>query len=321
MSIEIKINEAYKGDCILLRYGEKTITNIVIDSGPASFARGFRNLINEIKSKGERVNLLILTHIDNDHIMGFKKYISNDKNDCNIIDKIWLNGEGIGVYKGNQLNSPKNISALVSLIKEKQIRLETPICEGIEECINEAILKVITPKYNDILKVAEVVDKNKLHSSSSRYIDLDEIIKNDKYKSDRSYTNKASISFIFSYNNKKIAFLGDAHAEDIIEGKKKYFDEEIIDIIKISHHGSKYNTSDDLLKSLKGNKFIISSNSPVDKEIIARIVKHHKKPEIFCNYNWWKGNKYFTINDKERYLNKQKILLHHKVLLKAKEDI
>ena len=323
MSIEIKVEQAYKGDCIHLRYGDKHKTNIIIDSGPGHFEKGFSDLICKIRDAGETVDLLILTHIDNDHIMGFKRYISKGKSDTNLIKKIWLNGEGVKFYSKNQTHSARNISNLVSEIKRKNIEIVTPIQEGYEEYLNGAHLKVITPKSEDILNVAQIIDRNKLNSSKRiiNYPNLDEIINEDRYEKDSSDTNKASISFVFSYEDKKIAFLGDAHAEDVIEGKIKYFSGQDIDMVKISHHGSKYNTNCELLKNFGCSKFIISTKGPVDKETIARIIKNSSGAKVYCNYDWWTLKKYFSEEDENKYILNKNFIIEHKNLLTDEEDI
>lgn len=313
MSIEIKIEKAYNGDCIWLRYGKIEKANIIIDSGPRIFERGFKQIIDEIKKKNEEVDLLILTHVDNDHILGFKDYIV--KNDCEIIKKIWLNGEGVSVYGTNQVLSPKNVKKLVEIIKEKGIDLITPIYEGYEDMINGGKLKVITPKKENVLEVAKLVDKFNLNSSNSITKDLEILYLEDKYEEENTPTNKASISFIFQYENKKIAFLGDSVATNVIEGLNKYFSKCKIDLVKIAHHGSKYNTNCELIKKLGATKFIISKNKKVDKETISRIVNSCEKAEIYCNYNWWRSTNYFNEQDKERYIDTGRLTIDERNLI------
>lgn len=321
MSIEIKVEKAYKGECIWIRYGKLTKSNIIIDSGPSTFAKGFRLLIQQIENLKEEIDLLILTHIDNDHILGFKHYI--ESKDGKIIKNIWLNGEGMSAYNFNQTHSPSNISGLVEKVKEKGINIETPILTGKECIINEGKITVITPTCEDILNVAKEIDeKTSLHSrDDDDYNDIDFIIKHDKFKSDKSLTNKASITFILEYDNKKLAFLGDAWAKNVIEGKNKYFKNMPIDLVKISHHGSKHNTSIDLLKALDCNKFVISTNKVVDKQTISRIADVCEKCIIYCNYNWWDMDGYFTENDKEKYIKTEKLLICEKTILNGGEDI
>lgn len=313
MSICIRIEKAHNGDCIWLRFGDKEKANILIDSGPGMFANGFRQIIDEIKERNEEINLLILTHIDNDHILGFKNYVA--KNDCKVIRKIWLNGEGTSAYGVNQLLSPRNVGQLVEQIKEKDIELISPIYEGYEERINGCNLKVITPKKEAVLEAAKLVDKFKLNSSNSFTKTLEMLYLEDKYEEENTPTNKASISFIFQYKNKKIAFLGDAVATDVIEGVNNYFSDCKMDLVKIAHHGSKYNTNCELIKKLGATKFIISKKSKVDKEIIARIVNSCEKAKIYCNYNWWGNTSYFNKNDKVKYIDTGRLVINERNLI------
>lgn len=312
MSIELKVEKVRNGDCIWLRYGENEKSNILIDSGPGICAKAFREIIEEIEKREERISLLILTHIDNDHIMGFKNSI--DRINCSIIDKIWINGDGIHVYERNAMNSPQNVGSLMEKIREKGINLITPIFEGHEDRINGAYLKVITPKKEAVLEVGKLIDSFNLNTSKSYAKDIKELYDEDQYDEENTPTNKASISFIFSYNNKKIAFLGDAVASDVIEGIGKHLSEPTVDWIKIAHHGSKHNTSTELLKLFGAKNFIISKMSTVDKETISRIANIEGKVEVYCNYNWWDSIRYFSNNDYMQYLKTGKLKIEERSL-------
>ncbi|MGV8979898.1 ComEC/Rec2 family competence protein [Clostridium sp.] len=304
--MEIRLQKAYKGDCIWIRYGEKK-TNIIIDSGTAAFVRGFKDIIKNIINNGEYVDLLILTHIDDDHIQGFLKYISNEDNDCGCIKEVWLNGYGMTIYQNYQLHSPKNILEVTKLLEERKVVVVTPVCEGYEEDINGAQFKVITPTLKDIFNVAEIIDQHSLHKAKVMIDDIDYVYDNIKYCADNDKKNKASISLIITFNERKIALLGDAHAEDIICGKNKYFKDVDMDLVKISHHGSKHNTNKELIDCLGSKNFIILTNKSVDKETIATIAKNINNCKIYCNYNWWDSTDYFTDYDKEKYIDTMKL--------------
>ncbi|HCQ90857.1 MAG TPA: hypothetical protein DIU45_15465 [Clostridium sp.] len=101
--------------------------------------------------------------------------------------------------------------------------------------------------------------------------------------------------------------LGDAHAEDVIYGKNKYFKDINIDLVKVSHHGSKHNTNKELIHCLGSEEFIMLTNKSVDKETIATIVRNVENSKIYCNYNWWNNTDYFTDNDKKKYIHTGKL--------------
>ena len=121
MSIEVFVEQAFNGECIWLRYGNDIKFNIIIDSGPGIFAKGFKKLIDKIVNNNEVIDLLILTHIDDDHINGFRKSISSI--DGKYIKQVWINGNPEHYYN-NQPHSPKNIGSLVDAIKNKNINLD-----------------------------------------------------------------------------------------------------------------------------------------------------------------------------------------------------
>ncbi|CEK38124.1 ComEC/Rec2 family competence protein [Paraclostridium sordellii] len=301
MSIQIVVQQANNGDCIWIRFGEDKKNNIVIDSGPGVFAGKFRQMIRQINNNGETVDLLILTHIDDDHINGFRKSINSIEG--KEIKKIWLNGDPEQYYL-NQTHSPKNIGGLVKEIRKKQIEIVTPMLGGTIETIGDADLTVLTPTYKDMINTSKIIEDFTQHSKYSKYsLNIDDINEIDKYYPDKNPTNKASISFIFSYEGKNIAFLGDAHAEDICNGLIKYWNKGFIDMVKLSHHGSKHNTSCELLDLMECNEFIITKKSPIHKETISRIVRCRENVKVYCNYDWWISTKFFTKQDLDKYLS------------------
>ncbi|EET88814.1 hypothetical protein CcarbDRAFT_0801 [Clostridium carboxidivorans P7] len=158
--------------------------------------------------------------------------------------------------------------------------------------------------------MGEVIDKvYKPHVGEIHNQDLDYIYEKDNYEKDTSDTNAASISFLFTYNDKCIAFLGDAHAEDIIDDDNEILTKAHIDFVKLPHHGSPYNVSEELIKFLGCSKFIISTKQTVEKKTIARIVHAVDKCTIYCNYAWFSRNSYFTNNDKEKYIKTGKLIM------------
>ena len=78
-------------------------------------------LIDKIAGNKERIDLLIFSHIDDDHIRGCIRYLQDEGK--KLIDKVWINGSGTSVYSNMQEHFSKiNVSGLVSLIEEKGSR-------------------------------------------------------------------------------------------------------------------------------------------------------------------------------------------------------
>lgn len=165
------------------------------------------------------------------------------------------------------------------------IGLKDKICnnEEFSEAFEKFLVNVIPHMRNAILK-----------NCSKKKDIIESIMEQDIFDEDSDEVNGSSIAFILEYENKRIMFLGDCHPSVIEkELKKMGFDENNkikIDLMKISHHGSKGNTSRDLLKIIDCNKFLICTNGKrfnhPDKEVLARIIanKTNEKKEIFINY-------------------------------------
>ena len=304
--IEMKIMQARQGDCIWVRCKSDRVVNIVIDAGPSTFKRGFINLVEKIEKHKEKIDLLIFSHIDDDHIKGCIQYL--EKNDKTIIEKVWINGSGSSVYLNGQEHSANNISNHVSLMKQKNISMETPILEGKEYSFNGGRIKVIGPKMGTMLKVAEKIEKQMEHSGGKYIGDISHV--EDKYEADSSDTNKASIIAVLEFEDKKILFTGDSTAENIIEAVDKYYPQGKFEMVKLPHHGSSRNISRELIKKLNTDRFIISTNKTVEKVVLYRFGEERKNTELLCNYDWWK-KEYFTKNDIEEYIRTKRIVMKY----------
>lgn len=89
--LSVKLVPAEYGDCILVSIKGKQCMNILIDGGTKRTYEYFlQHEIEEIKNKGGKLNLVICTHIDDDHIAGLVEMLKNEDNNC--ITNVWYNG-------------------------------------------------------------------------------------------------------------------------------------------------------------------------------------------------------------------------------------
>ena len=101
----------------------------------------------------------------------------------------------------------------------------------------------------------------------------------DIYKPDTSITNGSSIATIVELGGTRLLMLADAWAEDVVETLLELQSSGcsmMFDGIKISHHGSFYNTSPELLQIIDAPKYFVSSNGSKhdhpDIELLTAIV-------------------------------------------------
>lgn len=124
-------------------------------------------------------------------------------------------------------------------------------------------------------------------------IDIERLA-NEIFLEDITTTNGSSIAFVLEYDNLHLLFLGDAHPSVLISGLKKHYttDEFPIkfDLIKVAHHGSKNNTSIELLNYIDSENYIFSTNglshNHPDPETIARIINRKVEftRKLYFNY-------------------------------------
>ena len=69
--LHIKLFPAEYGDCIILSIGKESQYNILIDGGLSkTYHKYIKAEIQHIKELGQKIGLMVCTHMDNDHICG-----------------------------------------------------------------------------------------------------------------------------------------------------------------------------------------------------------------------------------------------------------
>lgn len=99
--MKVEFLQASKGDCFIISFKDENNINrnILIDGGmeetyynPINNRDGDLGIeIERIKMDNEKIDLLILTHIDNDHILGLLNWFRLDTEAYKMIGKVWFN--------------------------------------------------------------------------------------------------------------------------------------------------------------------------------------------------------------------------------------
>ena len=89
--LNIKLIPAEYGDCILISIDGKKNFNILVDGGTSKTYKEFiKKEIENIENLGQKLDLIICTHIDYDHIGGLTQLLINT--DSKNIGSVWYNG-------------------------------------------------------------------------------------------------------------------------------------------------------------------------------------------------------------------------------------
>ena len=347
---------ANEGDFIWICYGENEVYNhILIDGGTKECGEEYASIIKIIDERKEKIEALVLTHVDYDHIQGAIEGICRTSDDLlkRTVKKIYFNtcrgirrnlketrefSEGtdcvedqICVNQNYKQYSVGDGIKFLDLLSEKGVkdRLVDYVVYGEQAILpNDATIRFISPGEKELIMFANHWEKYERENEYVQYASNLDMVKrnladlmNENLVSDQSINNASSIAFIFEYQSIKLAFLGDARPSVCLQGIKKINDADHleVDLLKLSHHGSRSNTSDPLLKTIKTNNYLLSTNGHhkkvPNKVVLSHLLKNagEKDINLYCNYDWYNTEyheKYFTLEDRKEFLDTKKLSLH-----------
>lgn len=279
---------AGKGECIRLRYDDGH--NIFIDTGVTRFADTLKRLCREIIDAGETLDLLILTHVDDDHIGGILALLRMGWK-CPFRE-VRMNGADSDGADNVQLSTRQNCE-VAKILKKQQVKI-TLMTVGDVFYVGGAEITVIHPG-----KIAQDRAYGNIplaHYKSDYAVDLSELAKRPIAKKDTSINNKNSVVFIFQFQGKRFLFTGDAWAEDIIAGLEE--EKQRFDFVKLPHHGAVGNISEEFPEHISCENFLICTDGVMhpDKQTAAKLQKWYGKIRITSPSDWWNRG-FFTEND------------------------
>ena len=307
MSAVLKIIKARHGDAFIFECKKDESSFVtVVDSGPRLCTKDIVPIIKQLA----KIDLLVLTHYDEDHITGFIEYFKQYPEDALKIKEYWCNcASQIEVDNGKMISAYDNAKSfadcLREILKEHQDVKWVELIKAGHEYHNDFVdIEVVAPSEQALTKnwssyVAEKYPVISYQGMEDDYdVPLQELAKRETPDSSQK-VNNASIAFILRGDDKSYLMLGDVMAADVysyLTGKGYSKENPLkVDFVKVSHHGSKYNIDNKLLDIIKCNSFIISTNGGQgsayhpDREAIAKILYHPQRDmqetiHLYFNY-------------------------------------
>ena len=312
--MEIKFLKAGTGDSILIHHEKH---NILVDGGNDS--RYLLNEIDAIYKNNEVIDLLIITHHDDDHIRG-------------IIDLLELivkgnYGEPKKFIKKVIFNSPRLILEKLPAKKNKSLsykqahlveELLMNISPNWEKCTDESDsiefaglkIDILSPNDSSIEKYSE--HKNVYLTSDYRcdwntpmYI-LEKHLTDESQ--DKSIPNMSSVVLKLECDDKKVLLTADVTPDrlEFILNKLVEDNEGIplsFDYVKLPHHASYRSLNKKIIENIRCDNYIISTNSKKyflpNKRALLKIVKNKNKEQINFLFNYEEAIDNLNITSKE----------------------
>lgn len=286
--MKIKFLKAGEGDSILISYKKH---NILVDGGNDSTF--LLKEINLIRDKGEVIDLMVITHHDDDHIQGIEdllNHIDSYSNRNEFIKQILFNSPRVIQDTLYDEKDPTFLSYYQAYKVENLIkRLNLPV----KSCTNETSgmnfenlnIEILSPTKDDLDKYSskkgaylssdDRCDWSKSLASLEKFLDDDNL--------DTDLANKTSIVLNISADGRKVLLTGDvtpSRLNCIIDTMYINNNNEPVyfDLIKLPHHGSYRNLTENILKKINCSTFVISTdgknNFLPNKRALLKVVKH-----------------------------------------------
>ena len=309
----IEILPAYHGDAFII-HASKGDKNgiIVVDGGPDQSRISVLRRLEQL----DEIDLMVLTHYDNDHISGLNTFLAQQSNPEEFsVKELWVNcARNIDIKEESNVSygqARKMASLLTTLnaTKDGSVVWKERIAAGYERDLGFAIIKVIGPEPDILDKRQEKYEEEIANDVSLSRVECDKIIpldilsQNAKVKPSiakgNELANMASIAFIIECDGLKALMLGDSFPDAIEKELRKNYSEEKplkVDVVKVAHHGSRNNISNSLLDIIDCQDYIISTNGGAgntrhpDREALANILCHQRRDKsktirLYFNYD------------------------------------
>ncbi len=211
---------------------------------------------------------------------GYKWNVWDDDKRCLIIADTHMKID-IGEHSYIQFISP-NKQQLIQMNKKWEAYLKRIYRKVLK--IDNEIVRNAYEAFQWIVNNANYDTIQELITSKALNKESVEKMANMTYSYDYTEENKESIAFVLSVKNKKVLFLGDANIEICRKNLKKIYGLNPIEmeLIKLSHHGSKRNISNHFLEQFGSRSYLISAGMTdlrPSMETIAKLLVNRPKEQ------------------------------------------
>jgi beta-lactamase superfamily II metal-dependent hydrolase len=317
-AITLEVLPAGFGDCLLLSCPVPDGTwRLLVDTGPDEAYSSLRRrlLALPLGADGHRhIDLFVVTHIDHDHIGGVKLLLEDAELALTFGD-VWFNAPPRrhvrGVAEGQSLAQLLGASEAALPWNEAWTGepVAIPAGSGGIEVVGDGLPRLTvlspTPERQQALyavwakELARLRRKERDAAETERgpsrgaVLDL-EALARKRTATDRSVPNGSSIAILLEHNGASVLLSGDAFPDVLVPELKALAQKRgggplSVDVLKLSHHGSRANVTTELLQAITAKHFVVSTNNAYFKhpnaEALARVITGTERPVIWFNYD------------------------------------
>ncbi|WP_228892975.1 ComEC/Rec2 family competence protein [Pseudoduganella aquatica] len=305
--LQVKLIQVEHGDAILVSYGHSPVRHILVDGGPAHALPSLLEVLAAARvDEVLTLEALVVTHYDFDHIGGIIALLKQRPGWLRIND-IWFNGHKHLLPR--DVLGPHHGDALSDLIERSHLPWNSAfvgkavtVLNGGGICLPDGMVAwVLSPTAKELSALAKQWPMVVAGDADSA--PRDRLGRNDSWPPpsffslvdkrsppDTSVSNASSIALLLQFKHKQVLLSGDAHSEVIRTSLAARWPGQklVVDLLKVSHHGSQSNTSTAMLGHVSCRRFAISTNGRIhahpDQALIARLIGSTSNAELIFNY-------------------------------------
>jgi len=340
VKFRLAMHPASEGDALQLTWGQPR-RYAFIDLGRTGDYRKLRPLLGQIG----KFELFVVSHVDADHIEGAMPLFRETTLPFSA-RHVWFNGreqldraanrtrandrEPLGPGQGEKMTTgilrsgwPWNVPFESGVVSVDSAEATGPI--ELDGGLTIILLSPSDAQLSDLLPVWD----RELEKSHLRTADPDEVqraliegrehfgspdvvqLAAKPFKIDKTEANGSSIAFIAEFNGRRVLCGADAHPDVLERSLRRHGASErtpmLLHCFKVSHHGSKANTSPSLLSIINCTRFAFSTDGSrhghPDAETIARILiaDPDRQKTLIFNFRQPSTLRWDSAELKERY--------------------
>jgi beta-lactamase superfamily II metal-dependent hydrolase len=311
-TLKIELLPAGHGDSVLLEYGSlASPARILVDAGPATAYPAVRARLELIPPERRRLDLLVVTHVDADHVEGVLKLL-NDADLAVEVAELWFNGYrhlpgelgpaqgemagALAEHRGIAWNAAFGFKAVKREPTRPLPRVDLP--GGLSITIlapTDRELERLRVEWDRACERAgltpgSVEDALRLLGQTRRLQPLDtyldagsdlERLAATTSDLDRSAPNASSIVLLVEYAGRRVLLAGDSTPGALVPALERVVAERNVsrlrlDAFKLPHHASRNNVTRELLRLVDADRYLVSTDGKYfghpDDEAIARVI-------------------------------------------------
>jgi beta-lactamase superfamily II metal-dependent hydrolase len=308
--VEVVALPAGRGDCLWVDYRNAAGHHrMLIDGGIGSaYAGGLGSYLSGIGGGGPTdVDILVVTHIDLDHIEGAIEAVKSGAVTCR---DVWFNGliqpsDERGPRQGDQFEELLPSAKRNRVVAGRHLVVLDEGALPVFTLPGGARCTLLSPSKDRLQRLLDVWAGSSNRGSplsiedlSNRLDEPDEDLQDRgptrPFGTDTSVANGSSIAFLFEHGETAALFTGDAFSPVLESSIGRLLSDSgkarlRLDLFKLSHHGSQNNITPELLELLDCDRFLVCTDGWKGKhpahETIELIRRVRPSAEILFNYS------------------------------------